>query len=195
VVDSITQVFDGTGAYGTSSSSGSFGFGSGSATEGSYPTPTTTFMSATTTFMPTPQGPIGTMVAGDFNLTHEALIPADLPVIFAADMPADGASGFLQYMADVAGLDLGQLDTSGGVTAALARDSDPNFTLSLTVLDLTNESSAVLAGRFAESGGELLVPNDFGETILAVLDANRLIILSGVDVSPDVLRSTVDSLR
>jgi len=188
VVDSITQVFDGTGAYGTSSSSDSFGFGSGSATGGSYPTPTTTFM-------PTTQGPIGTVVAGDFNLTHEALIPADLPVIFASDMPPGDAAGFLQYMADFAGLDLGQPEIRGGVTAFLPSETDPNGGLTLTVLDLTDESSALMADRINKSGGELLVTNEFGETNLAVLDGNRLIILGGSDANAEILRAVIDSVR
>jgi len=184
-VDSITQIF--SDPFGGSGSVEMFGSADG---------PSFTVTEPVTTTVTGPSSPTGLGTISDYNLDHAALVPANLPVIQAIDMPPEEVAGFLRYMANVSGLDLGQPDNRGGINAFVPRGTDPNAVLTLIVLDLTDQSRDEMAARISESGGELVATSsDFGQISLAVLDGNRLIVVFGTDVSTDVLRGLADSVR
>jgi len=183
-LDSLSELFSGQFAGSDSVST----FGSAEGQGFAVPAPVPTGSTA-----PADLPGLGTVA--DFDLVNAALLPADLQVLFAGDMPAADVVGFLQYMSDFAGLDLGHPDSRGGVTAFLPGDADPYMSLTLVVLDLTDESRDLTTALINKSGGELVAFDEYGGTNLAVINENRLIVVGGNDVSIDVLRGIADSLR
>ncbi len=181
-VDSLSQIY--SDPYGDSGFDTSFGSADGQSFTVPAPVEGTI-----------PAQPLVTGMIADFGLAHSDLLPADLEVLFALDISAEEAAGFFPNNAETGGLDLGKLDSRGGIMASIPTDGGPFANLSLLALDLTNESRDLMAARMNRNGGELVSTSDSGDTELVVLDGNRLLVVFGVDISVDVVRAVADSLR